>query len=87
MRSIVDLEDELDARDPQADSWLIDFGIILAFAMIAALVIGTILNTDRLLDRLEEAVSTARLVAEPDHLFRSCGRQWRESQRVYRRAR
>ena len=41
MRSIVDLEDELDARDPQADSWLIDFGLILAFAMIAALVIGT----------------------------------------------
>lgn len=40
MRTIDQIEDDLDAAEPQCDSWAIEFGILLAFAMIAAMVLG-----------------------------------------------
>ena len=40
MRNINDLENDLNARDPQPQSWLIEVGILLAAAMIAAMAIG-----------------------------------------------
>lgn len=40
MRTIEQIEDDLDAAEPQPDSWAIELGILLAAAMIAAMAIG-----------------------------------------------
>ena len=40
MRTIDQIENELDASEPQADSWAIELGIAVVVSMIAA-VMGT----------------------------------------------
>lgn len=42
MRTIDQIENELDAREPQRDSWAIELGIAVVVSMIAA-VIGSAL--------------------------------------------
>ena len=40
MRTIEQIESDLDATDAQHESWAIELGILLAAAMILAMVIG-----------------------------------------------